>query len=46
MVKGEDHVIDDSSASELEEDAYTPESLYENKRERKPPVCLQDYAKY
>ena len=31
MVKWEDHDIDDFNASELEEDAYTPESLYENK---------------
>ena len=45
MVKGEDH-DDDSNASELEEDAYTPESLYENKRARKPPVWLQDYVRY
>ena len=46
MVEGEDHDIDDSNASELEEDAYTPESLCENKRTRKPPVWLQDYVRY
>ena len=46
MVKWEDHDIDDFNASELEEDAYTPESLYENKWARKPPIWLQDYVKY
>ena len=46
MVKGEDHDIDDSNESELEEDVYTPESLCENKRTRKPPVWLQDYVRY
>ena len=46
MVKRENHDTDDSNVSELEEDAYTPESLYENKRTRKPPVWLQDFVKY
>ena len=34
--------VDDSNASELEVDAYMPESLYKNK----PSVWLQDYIKY
>ena len=45
MIKGEDHDIDDSNASELEEDAYTPDSLYKTKRTRKPLVWLQEIVK-
>ena len=46
MVKWEDHAIDDSNASESEEDAYTPESVSENRRARKPPIWLQDYVRH
>ena len=46
MVKGKDHDIDDSNASEIEEDAYTQKSFFwKNKRARKPPVWLQDYVR-